>query len=144
MFKEFEQKINNQITSTIKKYIEDSESKIKKDVQQQVEKTKEDFNQTINYMEHQFNKQLADIREHAIQNEQYSRKSSVRVFGIKEEKDEDIGDVVTTFFKDIDIVNRVGKTTHDKRKSCAVIVKFLSHKSKEAVMRKKYLLKDTE
>lgn len=43
MFKEFEKKINDQITATIKKYIEDSESKIKKDVQQQVEKNKRRF-----------------------------------------------------------------------------------------------------
>lgn len=44
---------------------------------------------------------MAEIKEHAIYNEQYSRKSSVRIFGITETDVENVEDKVIQFFNDV-------------------------------------------
>lgn len=77
--------------------------------------------------------------------EQYSRKNSIRIYDVKEEEEEAIEDLCIKLLKeevgvdvkasDIDIVHRVGR--RDPNKPRAIILKFMSHKSKEAVMRKK-------
>ena len=75
--------------------------------------------------------------------EQYSRKNSVRIRGVREEMGEDIEQVtLDTLAKEldldmdrseIDIIHRVGRRVDSKPRS--ILVKFLSHKSKEKVMR---------
>ena len=82
--------------------------------------------------------------------EQYSRKSSVRILGVKEGKDECVEDVFIACVKeqigvsvdkhDIDIVHRVGRFEEGKPRP--ILIKFLSHKTKEVVMRKKKEAKD--
>ena len=79
------------------------------------------------------------------QQEQYSRKSSVRIRGVPEQNGEDIEALtVDTMMKEIginiqqneiDIVHRVGRRQENKPRP--ILVKFLSHKTKEKVMRAK-------
>ena len=84
--------------------------------------------------------------------EQYSRKNSVRIKGVLERSGEDIEMVTIDTLKkelgldfeksDIDIVHRVGRGHTDIPRS--ILVKFLSHKSKEKVMRAKKKAKNVK
>ena len=77
--------------------------------------------------------------------EQYSRKSSVRVYGIPESDGENLEDKVIEKIKEeigidvkpeeIGIVHRVGKRSSES--SRGILIKFVSHKTKVKVMRKK-------
>ena len=77
--------------------------------------------------------------------EQYSWKNSVRIKGVVEQSGEDIKKVKIDTLKkeldldfensDIDIVHRVGRRHAEVPR--AILVKFMSHKSKEKVMRAK-------
>ena len=77
--------------------------------------------------------------------EQYSRKSSIRVYGIEEEEGERVGEQVIKKIKEeidievtpeeTDIVHRVRKKSVERSRGS--LVKFIAHKSKEKVMRKK-------
>ena len=77
--------------------------------------------------------------------EQYSRKNSIRVQDVKEEDGENIeqltietikGEIgIEIEAKDIDIVHRVGRRQNERLR--AILVKFMLHKTKESIMRKK-------
>ena len=78
----------------------------------------------------------------------YSRRSSVRIFNIPEEKDESTDDIVCRlgeaigadiFYDDIDRSHRIGR--QDKDKPRPIICKFLSYQSKLALMQRKKKLK---
>lgn len=78
--------------------------------------------------------------------EQYSRKSSFRILGVEETRDEDAEQLTVDVIKneisvdlrkeDLDIVHRVGRQRSDK-KPRPILVKCLSHKTKSLVMRQK-------
>ena len=84
--------------------------------------------------------------------EQYSRKNSVRIRGVTEQNGEDIEMVTIETLKkelgvciekpEIDIVHRLGRRQDNKPRS--ILVKFLSHKTKEKVMRAKKNVKVSE
>ena len=77
--------------------------------------------------------------------EQYSRKSSVRICGIHEEEGEKVTEKVINTIKEeigveieaeeIDITRRVGQRHQDRGRG--ILVKFVSHKSKVKIMKKK-------
>ena len=77
--------------------------------------------------------------------EQYSRKSSVRIYGIHEEEGEKVTEKVINTIKEeigvkleaeeIDITHRVGQRRQDRGRG--ILVKFVSHKSKVKIMKKK-------
>ena len=77
--------------------------------------------------------------------EQYSRKSSVRIRGVSEENNEDLESVTLNILQkeigvvvtqnEIDIVHRVGRRQENRPRP--ILIKFLSHKTKEKVMRAK-------
>ena len=81
--------------------------------------------------------------------EQYSRKSSIRVYGIEESQDKKVGEKALSKIKeeinveispdDVDIVHRVGKRSEERPKG--ILVKFSSHKPKERVMKSKNMPK---
>ena len=83
--------------------------------------------------------------------EQYSRKSSIRVYGIEESQEEKVGEKALSKIKeeinveispdDVDIVHRVGKRSEERPRS--ILVKFSSHKPKERVLKSKNHAKDT-
>ena len=86
--------------------------------------------------------------------EQYTRRNSVRIFGIKQVKDENTSEVACQVFnslgiqcerKDIDISHRVkAKETSQVNKPDAIIVKLVRREVKAEIMKKKKNLKDTE
>ena len=69
--------------------------------------------------------------------EQYSRKSSVRVYGIEEIQGEKVGERVIEkiISKETDIVHRTGCRYQEKPRG--ILVKFMSHKSKVNIMQRK-------
>ena len=77
--------------------------------------------------------------------EQYLRKSSVRIRGVSEENNEDLESVTLNILQkeigvvvaqnEIDIVHRVGRRQENRPRS--ILIKFISHKTKEKVMRAK-------
>ena len=92
---------------------------------------------------------MAEINKHTLSNEQYSRKSSVRLFGKPEEEGEGIERKAVKFFN---ISHQTGKVHNvipvkqsgrDRRRRHRpiIIVKFISHESKVLVMKKRKILK---
>lgn len=89
--------------------------------------------------------------EHNIDNlEQYTRRNSLRIFGIKEDHNENLDDKVLLLFKNVlkeesikvenlDRIHRVGKYQNGAVR--AVIVKFVSYRQRDVIFRKKKLLK---
>ncbi len=107
------------------------------EIENEVASTKEELNNNFC--------SIKDLEFAAARQEQYSRKSSLRIFNIKEENGECAEDVCVENLKkylnidivrnEIDIVHRVGRSQGGKPRP--ILVKFLSHKTKELVMRKR-------
>ena len=80
---------------------------------------KDDYNESLNYVEQSLEEKIANTFDYAIKNEQYSRKNNLPIYGLKEERGEDLEGKVIKFAKDelnvklqdqeIEIVHRVGK-----------------------------------
>lgn len=149
-----EEKIQTEVQS-LKTSVEEM---VTEEVKKAKKRIEDEVNESVRFLEESLKDKMAEIKEHAIFNEQYSRKSSVRIFGVEESQDENVEEKVTTFFneilqtevksEDIDICHRIGKPSMPnmpptRRKQRPIIVKFTSHKMKSAVMRKKKDLKDT-
>ena len=89
--------------------------------------------------------ELATVRRKCNENEQYSRRANVCIFGILEEKDEDcmvktlafLNDQLGLMFKDSDIdrVHHVGRPRLDAPRP--MIVKFMAYRSKVQVLKLK-------
>lgn len=95
--------------------------------------------------------ELNEVKMHVNENEQYSRRCNIRIFGLPELEDENCYEVVTDFCKtklgcdfelcEIDRTHRVGRPKSGKQR--AIIVKFSSYQSKIKVMKCKKNLKGT-
>jgi hypothetical protein len=95
--------------------------------------------------------ELNEVKMYANENEQYSRRCNIRIFGLTELEDENCYEVVTEFCKtklgynlelrEIDRTHRVGRLRPGKQR--AIIVKFCSYQSKIKVMKCKKNLKGT-
>ena len=91
---------------------------------------------------------MAEINKHTLSNEQYSRKSSVRLFGKPEEEGEGIERKAVKFFN---ISHQTGKVHNvipvkqsgrdRRRRHRPIILKFISHKSKVLVITKRKIFK---
>ena len=140
----FKVKIELQLKEEMKKLDDSLVAKITKEVDDKLKEVREEFNQSTTFI------------EHAIHNEQYSRKNSVRISGITEEEGKDVEQKAIDFMKtnlkvdisrsEIEISHRVGRQQQDasgRQLPRQVIVKFESHKVKEKTMRAKSLLKGT-
>ena len=87
--------------------------------------------------------ELAIVRRKCNENEQYSRRANIRIFGIPEDKGEDCMKKILAFlneqlgltFKesDIDRVHRVGRSRMNATR--AMIVKFMAYRSKVQVLK---------
>ena len=99
-----------------------------------------------------------ELREELDELQQYSRKPSIRVYGIPESEDEDTDQLLLQLFnermqleppvqlQDIEISHRVGRTPYpaqssDKPSHRAIIARFASRRIKAKVMREKKKLK---
>lgn len=105
-------------------------------------------------LEKQVSSLKSDIEQLQINNdklEQYSRKNDIRIFGLKEKRNENIVEETYSFFKqklgaqieraDIREVNRIGKNMENRDRP--IIVKFMKESSKNEVFYKKKQLKGT-
>ena len=153
---DFKVKIELQLKEEMKKLEDSLVAKITKEVDDKLKEVREEFNQSTTFIETSLQDEIANVREHAIHNEQYSRKNSVRISGITEDEGEDVEQKVIDFMKtnlkvdisrsEIEISHRVGRQHQDangRQWPRQVIVKFESHKVKEKTMRAKSLLKGT-
>ncbi|KAK7457979.1 hypothetical protein BaRGS_00039151, partial [Batillaria attramentaria] len=81
--------------------------------------------------------------------EQYSRRETIRIVGVKEEEEEDVEKKVLEIFKetgaevspdDISVCHRIGKGKRGR----PILAKFVSRKKKKEVMRKKKALREKD
>lgn len=120
----------------------------KKEVDENLKKVQEEFNNSTNFIQMSLKEEITTVREHALHNEQYSRKNSMRIFGITEDKSENVEEKVIEFFKsnlkidvssnDIEITHRIGQRRHigstTGNRPRQIIVKFSNHKTKQKIM----------
>ena len=75
--------------------------------------------------------------------EQYSRRTSIRISGVKEEQNEDVEAVTRTIFAQLDVqpsinrVHRVGRKEQGSTKPRSILCQFASHPDKAMVMKKR-------
>ena len=94
--------------------------------------------------------EIRDMEFTMHKHEQYSRKSSVRIICVQETREENVEDLSISCVKEqlgveierseIDIVHRVGRVQEGKTRP--ILVKFISHKTKEQIIKKKKEAKD--
>ena len=105
-----------------------------------------------------FKKELCRLQQSNLQlryeldrQEQYSRRETVRIVGLPEEKDESVEEKVMSLFgkldcgvqkEEISIAHRNGKVSGDPKKPRHILVRFTSRRSKAKVMAKKKCLKN--
>ncbi len=124
--------------------IESDFEKVKNDISQ-IHERQEKAEEEINAVRNEAFSKISDLTFLIDKQEQYSRKSSVRLYDVREEENENCQDLVIDVLKkemdvdinpeDIDIVHRVGKRKDGETRG--ILIKFLCHKSKEKIMRKK-------
>ena len=95
--------------------------------------------------------QVNEAKLHSNDNEQYSRRCNLRIYGIPETDGENCYDLVTTFCKEdlkcdfdkneIDRTHRVGKVKEGSISPRAIIVKFISYQTKAKVLSNRRNLK---
>ena len=104
--------------------------------------------QQYKFHPHELKEEIATVCEYALHNEQYSRKNSVRVFGITEDDGENVEGKVIESFKsnlkvdassnDIEITHRIGQRRHigstAGQRPRQIIVKFGNHKTKQKII----------
>lgn len=94
--------------------------------------------------------QLQDVKNHAIANEQYSRKNNVKVFGIPEERGETCSEKVRSLVKEqlgINLTAEQVVVAHRVRsftKPQPIIVRFSDHMTKITVLRSRKKLKGSK
>lgn len=144
----------------LEKQMSTVEEKLTKKIIQETEKAKksieEDVNASFQFLEAELATKIASLDK--IKNdhnnlEQYTRKNSVRLFGVKEIEDEEttpernavkiFEDNLRVSLEDneIEIAHRAGKYSpegkFDAKKARPILIKFQSHKSKEKIMKSK-------
>ena len=72
-----------------------------KEVDEKLKKVQEEFSSSTNFIQMSLKEEIAAVREQALHKEQYSRKNSVKVFGITEDDGENVEGKVIEFFKSI-------------------------------------------
>ena len=95
---------------------------------------------------------IAELQSNIRHLEQYSRRNSVRIFGVKESANEDTDSIamdvakkvgVDLQLKDIDRSHRTGKQPADKTKSRGIIVKLCSYRTRQLLISNRRKLKDS-
>lgn len=86
--------------------------------------------------------------------EQYTRRNSIRIFGVQESENENLLENILDLFnknmdlsvtpQDVDRCHRTGSVSANKKKPRALIVKFLSYQHRSAVLKNRSKLKGTK
>ena len=125
-----------------------------KDDIQSLKKDQHSNSESIHHLQQKTDWQYGNMKEFEFElarQEQYSRKASVRIFGVDENEGENVEALCIQALKeeidvditdrDIDIVHRVGRRRGDK-KARPILLKCMSHKTKSEIMRKKKTAKN--
>ena len=143
----------------LEKQISTVEVKLTEKLKQETEKAKksieEELNTSFQMLEEGLKQKMSliDKTNEARNNlEQYTRKNSARLFGVKESDDEATPEsqaihIIKEHLRieinesEVEIAHRVGKYRQegklDSKKARPILIKFLSHKSKEKIMKAK-------
>ena len=99
----------------------------------------------------QLEKQVRSLESAADQQEQYSRRNSLRISGIAEDENQTSEQIALKLIKDdlgldmdassLDRVHRVGKISSDRKSPRPILVKFSTYRQRHNVFKKKNLLK---
>ena len=126
----------------LSKKLKDLEVKFERRIgkmEKEVQELKNDYNESLSHVEEDLNRKISDAWEYAVQNEQYSRKNNIRIFGLREEHGENLEEKVIKFAKEsldvhigndaIEIVHHVGRmpmqSGDGNMRPRATIIKFL-------------------
>ncbi|KAB0790208.1 hypothetical protein PPYR_15454, partial [Photinus pyralis] len=143
--------INACVAASIKEFFQ-NDTFIDMIVTRVVDKINVSINDQINAAVDSVKRENVFLREKVDALEQYSRRNNIRLFGIPEEKNENIQEVVIDAFNNvgipvtsdsIDRLHRVGKSL-DSSKTRPIIIKFISYKSKHMVVTSKRKFKGTK
>ena len=112
-----------------------------------LEKAKTELNQKNDSL----NKKVSELERKVVDIEQHSRKSNVRIFGLKEDKNENVKEKVAKLIsskldidlqvKDIDAAHRLPQTRKDRPKP--IIVKLFARDKKALIMKNRSKLKSS-
>lgn len=155
---DFKSKLETQMKEETTKPLDRMIAQTKKEVDENLKKVQEEFNNSTNFIQMSLKEEITTVHEHALHNEQYSRKNSVRIFGLTEDESENVEEKVIEFFKSnlkidvsskyIEITHRIGQRHHigstTGNRPRQIIVKFGNHKTKHKIMMCKSTLRGSE
>ena len=134
-------KLESALNADLEKKFEARLENLEKDFKE----LKEEYNDGLNHVEECLKEKITTTWEFALQNQQYSRKDNVRIFGLREDgSEENLEEKVIEMVKenlevelkreDIEIVHRIGKMERNSTEARnlrprAVIVNF--HRTKQ-------------
>ena len=98
---DFKSKLEMQMKEEMTKLYDRMIVQTNKEVDEKLKKVQEEFNSSTNFIQMSLKEEIAAVREEALHKEQYSRKNSVKVFGITEDDGENVEGKVIEFFKSI-------------------------------------------
>ena len=148
---DFLHKVVPEIMSTM---IRACAEQIDKTMTRWMQKMEEKKEQEIVVLGDQFQAQVMRLKYENDANEQYSRRESIKIFGIKEEKDEDVEKKAMDVFADAGVevkpedfqaIHRNGPPKKPGDTSYRpIMVTFVSRRKKQETMKKKKVLKEAE
>ena len=98
---DFKSKLEMQMKEEMTKLYDRMLVQTNKEVDEKLKKVQEEFSSSTNFIQMSLKEEIAAVREQALHKEQYSRKNSVKVFGITEDDGENVEGKVIEFFKSI-------------------------------------------
>lgn len=98
---DFKSKLEMQMKEEMTKLYDRMIVQTNKEVDEKLKKVQEEFSSSTNFIQMSLKEEIAAVREEALHKEQYSRKNSVKVFGITEDDGENVEGKVIEFFKSI-------------------------------------------
>lgn len=98
---DFKSKLEMQMKEEMTKLYDRMIVQTNKEVDEKLKKVQEEFSSSTNFIQMSLKEEIAAVREQALHKEQYSRKNSVKVFGITEDDGENVEGKVIEFFKSI-------------------------------------------
>lgn len=126
-------------------------SKIRSEIIAEYKEELQALNEKVVQLEANLAASRNEMKKHTDELEQYSRRNNVRIFGVPEDRNENIGTVVSNFCKEklhLDISPQLMDSCHrlpgKESLHRPIIVKFVSHATKLAVLSKKKELKGTK
>jgi hypothetical protein len=135
----FEQKQTEKLNNVIEEQTKQNE-RIKK-LEDQLEKQQE--------LTVQLEQEILTARRHAIRNEQYTRKYNIRIFGVKEEKDEDCKEAVLNIVRNnmhLDIAEvkiAIAHRIHSAGRDRPIIVRLTDTETRRNIPHHRRVLKGT-